>query len=394
MTTTASPVEVSGRHGGVAVLDGSPEGEGVLDVACTWMPETGGPLSVVIVVPSSAFDPLAAGYLSRVTAGVASRRVDWEVLHGDVAVAVTEYARQVDAAFIAIRDGSAVARIARRSPLPVLVTCGREPRPPPRRSQVDRCQRPPAPPRPLPLRPAGEGRRPARRSAAHRAATTRQALVVTLAVLAGALAAGAVIPTPYADVGATALPADSFLATEPRHEHGQVMILVVDLEPLSVLEAVRAWIAGDGGMETVPDAASPDAGRIHRQAMRASALVALSVATQHLGLDAGDVHLDVDTGEIGGPSAGLAFAIAITDLLSPGDLTGGRRVAATGELTAAGDVRPVARIAEKAGAAQEAGVDVLVVPEANVGDAVLAAPGLTVVGVASFDEALAALAGP
>ncbi len=98
-----------------------------------------------------------------------------------------------------------------------------------------------------------------------------------------------------------------------------------------------------------------------------------------------------DTDDLEGPSAGLAFALEMVDALTPGDLTGGLLVAATGVVDDAGRVSAVGGAAEKATAARRAGADLLLVPSANYREAVAAAPGLRVVAVDTFDEAVAAL---
>src|SRR5918995_264093 len=64
----------------------------------------------------------------------------------------------------------------------------------------------------------------------------------------------------------------------------------------------------------------------------------------------------IDTGDVGGPSAGLAFTLAIIDDLTPGDLTGGAKVAVTGTIAGDGSVGPVGGTGQKAaGASQQHG---------------------------------------
>lgn len=77
----------------------------------------------------------------------------------------------------------------------------------------------------------------------------------------------------------------------------------------------------------------------------------------------------IDSGEVVGPSAGLAFALYIYDSRSSRDLLRGRHVVASGALSPDGQVLAVGRIRQKAIAAQEANRDVLVVPAANAEDA-------------------------
>jgi PDZ domain-containing protein len=72
---------------------------------------------------------------------------------------------------------------------------------------------------------------------------------------------------------------------------------------------------------------------------------------------------------IGGPSAGLMFALAIYDTLTPGSLTGGQHVAGTGELDPEGVVVAIGGIQQKIAGAREAGAELFLVPEANCPDA-------------------------
>jgi Lon-like protease len=92
---------------------------------------------------------------------------------------------------------------------------------------------------------------------------------------------------------------------------------------------------------------------------------------------------------IGGPSAGLAFALEIYDSLSGRHLLRGHRIAATGELDPLGDVIEIGGAKQKALGAIQAGADTFLVPKANVGDARRAADGkLRVIGVSTFAQAL------
>jgi PDZ domain-containing protein len=80
------------------------------------------------------------------------------------------------------------------------------------------------------------------------------------------------------------------------------------------------------------------------------------------------VQIDVDTNDISGPSAGLAMSLAIIDDLSPGDLTGGKRVAVTGTIDSAGTVGPIGGLSQKAVAARRAGAQVFIVPACAADD--------------------------
>lgn len=103
------------------------------------------------------------------------------------------------------------------------------------------------------------------------------------------------------------------------------------------------------------------------------------------------IDIEIDAGSIGGPSAGLAFALDIVDELGD-DVDGGRTIVATGELNLEGDVLPIGGIKQKVIGARRAGADVFLVPDRNAADARAAADGLAIVAVSDFDEALSALA--
>lgn len=92
-----------------------------------------------------------------------------------------------------------------------------------------------------------------------------------------------------------------------------------------------------------------------------------------LGLKVGlPFAVEIDSGEVVGPSAGLAFALYLYDALSQDDLLRGRHVVASGALSPDGQVLPVGRMRQKAISAQEANRDVLVVPRANADEAAAA----------------------
>jgi PDZ domain-containing protein len=100
----------------------------------------------------------------------------------------------------------------------------------------------------------------------------------------------------------------------------------------------------------------------------------------------------IDTGDVGGPSAGLAFTLALIDDLTPGDLTGGADVAVTGTIQPDGSVGPIGGAGQKAAAVRRDGLDLFLVPSDDYDDAVAhAGDDLEVVAVDTIDEALEAL---
>jgi len=99
------------------------------------------------------------------------------------------------------------------------------------------------------------------------------------------------------------------------------------------------------------------------------------------------IDVDIDLGDVGGPSAGLPFALEIARMLGR-DVTDGCRIAATGELALDGTVLPIGGIQQKTYGAREADVDFFLVPAGeNATDARRYADGLRVVPVESFQQA-------
>jgi PDZ domain-containing protein len=103
------------------------------------------------------------------------------------------------------------------------------------------------------------------------------------------------------------------------------------------------------------------------------------------------VDVEIDTGAVGGPSAGLAFTLTILDELSAGNLTGGKKVAVTGTIESDGSVGEIGGVAQKAATAEQAGARLFIVPAAEAAEARDHAGGMKVMGVKDLNEALAAL---
>jgi PDZ domain-containing protein len=103
--------------------------------------------------------------------------------------------------------------------------------------------------------------------------------------------------------------------------------------------------------------------------------------------------VQINIGDIGGPSAGMMFALAIIDKLTPANLTGGKFIAGTGEIASdLRDVGPIGGIQQKMAAARAAGATIFLTPASNCADAVGAVPaGLRLVKVSTLRGALSAL---
>ena len=105
-----------------------------------------------------------------------------------------------------------------------------------------------------------------------------------------------------------------------------------------------------------------------------------------------DLDVDINLEDVGGPSAGLMFALGILDKLDEPSLTGGKYIAGTGEIQIDGTVGPIGGITQKLIAARRKGAVAFLVPEANCKEAATRPPdGLTLVKVGTLDDALRGL---
>jgi Lon-like protease len=119
--------------------------------------------------------------------------------------------------------------------------------------------------------------------------------------------------------------------------------------------------------------------------------------TPRIGIQVGD---EVDSpytftyglSDVGGPSAGLMFALGIVDKLLPEDLTGGKIIAGTGTIDDSGKVGAIGGIAQKMRGAKRDGATVFLSPADNCAEAAAnALPGLELVKVSTLDDAVTAL---
>jgi Lon-like protease len=103
-------------------------------------------------------------------------------------------------------------------------------------------------------------------------------------------------------------------------------------------------------------------------------------------------EVSIRSGDVGGPSAGLMWALGLYDALTPGDLTDGRTIAGTGTIAPDGTVGPIGGIEDKVLAADGIGASELLVPVEDMAAArAVAVPGLRLVLVGSFDRAVSFL---
>lgn len=101
------------------------------------------------------------------------------------------------------------------------------------------------------------------------------------------------------------------------------------------------------------------------------------------------IDVRIDSRNIGGPSAGMMYALAVMDLLTDGDLTGGNRVAGTGTIRFDETVGPIGGVRQKVYAARGIGADYVLVPADNYEDALTAAGDeIVVVSISTLQDAL------
>ncbi|MGW1377311.1 YlbL family protein [Streptomyces sp. NPDC002446] len=116
-----------------------------------------------------------------------------------------------------------------------------------------------------------------------------------------------------------------------------------------------------------------------------------------VGIQAGVDHtfpfpIDIKLADVGGPSAGLMFALGIMDKLTPGDMTGGRFVAGTGTIDDKGKVGPIGGISMKTVAARDKGAEFFLTPKDNCATAAKDTPGgLRLVKIDTIGDAVKAL---
>jgi PDZ domain-containing protein len=122
-----------------------------------------------------------------------------------------------------------------------------------------------------------------------------------------------------------------------------------------------------------------------------SGSICLGVSSQEFVTYQFPINVKINTQLVGGPSAGLAFTLAIIDDLTPGSLTGGKQVAVTGTINPDGTVGEVGGVEQKAITARTNGVQLMIVPKQEVADAKRGAGDVRVVGVSTVEQALDAL---
>jgi PDZ domain-containing protein len=105
--------------------------------------------------------------------------------------------------------------------------------------------------------------------------------------------------------------------------------------------------------------------------------------------------VNISSGDISGPSAGLMFALGLYDALTPGDLTQSRTIAGTGTIGLDGKVGPIGGIADKVVAAERVGATTFLVPKDNMAELNgVDTGGMKLIPVGTFQQAVDALSAP
>lgn len=102
--------------------------------------------------------------------------------------------------------------------------------------------------------------------------------------------------------------------------------------------------------------------------------------------------ISIESGSIGGPSAGLMWALGLWELLTPRDLTAGREIAGTGQVDLEGGVHAIGGVDEKVRAAERAGAHLFLVPRDNLADARAVAGDIRLIPIETVRQAVRALA--
>lgn len=176
-------------------------------------------------------------------------------------------------------------------------------------------------------------------------------------------------------------------------------------EPADVAELVTKHEPGEDVVFTVVPAKEQAAAEKENRTATATEDVTITTTTSDdsgekraiVGISAGTDHtfpfkIDIKLADVGGPSAGLMFALGIYDKLTPGSLTGGSFVAGTGTIDDDGKVGPIGGVEMKTVGARDKGAEYFLTPADNCASAVKDTPeGLTLVKVKTIDDALGAL---
>jgi PDZ domain-containing protein len=169
-------------------------------------------------------------------------------------------------------------------------------------------------------------------------------------------------------------------------------VLTVQGEKATGLEQVRRLVAATKGQRTVDMEIVRDGKRLS-----VSVLPKMIDEQWRMGIFVQTVptfpfEIDIQVGNVGGPSAGQMLALAIYDKLTPGELTGGKRVSGTGTINLDGKIGPIGGAKQKMYGARRAGHEWFLVPSENCDQVLGNIPeGLNVVKVSTIQDSLRAV---
>ncbi|MFJ8086368.1 S16 family serine protease [Streptomyces sp. NPDC096205] len=242
-----------------------------------------------------------------------------------------------------------------------------------------------------------------------------QAVAVCAVPVVALLATAAFAPLPFsvAQPGMTANvlgenkgdPVITISGARTDETHGELRMTTIEATSpdtrVSLADVLDSWFRTDRAV--MPrDSVYPSGDTVEEierhntEQMKQSQDAAAEAALNYLKLDADDVKVTLKLADVGGPSAGLLFSLGVVDKLNgdgPGrDLTGGRVIAGTGTIDAAGRVGAVGGVALKTQAAKRDGATVFLVPKAECSDARSELPeGLRLIPVTTLKGAVDAL---
>jgi PDZ domain-containing protein len=104
-----------------------------------------------------------------------------------------------------------------------------------------------------------------------------------------------------------------------------------------------------------------------------------------------DASIKISLKNTGGPSGGLIFALGLAELLTPEDILQGRKIAATGTISAQGKVGPIGGVEEKITAARKTGTEIIFISRENCDEVPEKVAGLGVIAVSTLEEAYKSL---
>ncbi len=218
-----------------------------------------------------------------------------------------------------------------------------------------------------------------------------------------------VVPGPVQVAQFVCLVADDDTCTEWVPSEGPLevgdIVVSVDGTPVGNVEELTAALAGRSPGDTVDLVVTRgDEGEVPLDDVELTSATADGTGRAIIGFIPNDgtdsislpFEINIDTGRIGGPSAGLAFTLTLLDELTGGDLLGGHDVAVTGTIDLDGSVGAIGGLVQKASAVRQAGLRYFLVPAAQSAAEIAAAravagDGVEVIPVATVDDAIAAL---